>query len=128
MVSSRVATGTRLLHAFSSGTGSGTECTLGRFAGDTELRGVFDTLREGTMQRDLGNLQHWLHVHLMRFKKAQCSSCLTSPVTSARKCGKQEVSTEGDQHCSAELSHPTAQGVQLALDTDKGGLRLCKSR
>jgi len=51
---------------------SGTECTLGKFASDTKLCGVVDTLEErNVIQRDVDRLERWACVNLMKFNKAK---------------------------------------------------------
>ncbi|PKU45281.1 rna-directed dna polymerase from mobile element jockey-like [Limosa lapponica baueri] len=51
---------------------SGTECNLSKFSNNIKLCGVVDTLegRDAT-QRDLGRLQKWAYVNLMKFNQAK---------------------------------------------------------
>ncbi|GAB0180293.1 mitochondrial enolase superfamily member 1 [Grus japonensis] len=60
--------GPALFNIFVGNMDSGIECTHSKFADDTKLRGVVDTL-EG---RDVDRLERWARANHMKFNKAKC--------------------------------------------------------
>ncbi|GAB0176556.1 mitochondrial enolase superfamily member 1 [Grus japonensis] len=65
--------GPALFSIFVGDMDSGIECTLSKFANETKLCGVVNTLEgRDAIQRDLDRLERWARMNLRKFHKAKC--------------------------------------------------------
>ncbi|GAB0182317.1 mitochondrial enolase superfamily member 1 [Grus japonensis] len=65
--------GLALFNIFVGNVDSRIECTLSKFADNTKLCGVVDTLEgRDAIQRDLDRLERWDHANRMKFNEAKC--------------------------------------------------------
>jgi len=62
-----------LFNIFVGDMDSGIECILSKFADNSKLSDAVDTLEgRNTIQRDLGRLERWASVNVMKINKAKC--------------------------------------------------------
>jgi len=85
-----------LFNIFVGDMDSGSECTLSKFANNTKLCDVVDTLEgRDVIQRDLDKLERWTCVNCMKFNKAKCK---------VRGLGQSQTQVQARQRVAQEQS------------------------
>ena len=115
--------GLALFNIFVGNTDSGIECTLSKFANDTKLCGVVNTLEgRDAIHRDLDRHERWDCANLMKFSKAKCNGLHMgwgNPRHKYRLRGHWTESSPAEKDLGVILDEKLNMSQQCALTTQK---------
>ncbi|PKU46938.1 rna-directed dna polymerase from mobile element jockey-like [Limosa lapponica baueri] len=113
-----------LLNISVSDMDSGTECTLGKFAGDINLCGVVDMLKgRDAIQKDQDRLERWACANFMKFNKAKCKVLNLShgnPRHKYRLGGERIESSPGEKDLGVLVDDKTQHEPAMCAHSPEG--------
>ncbi|PKU41688.1 pol- hypothetical protein [Limosa lapponica baueri] len=112
-----------LFDIFINDSESGIECTASNFTGDTNLSGAVDVPEaRDAIQRDLGKINKWARMNLMRINKAKCRvwlHCVGSTPVSIRSMDEGIVSSPVEKDLGLLVEEKLDMSQQCVLTVQK---------